>query len=432
MSRQWPTWHNGRVRRLILSCLLCAGALPVRAQIDSERRQLLQLGFNQAVDGRGPLAAYAYYHLNVPQFFSPKRALRLILAPGYADGELGFKKALREKTDLGLGLAGGAFADSHTEIRQDRFVRGESYRGDGARASLSLYHDFPKQGPVPLAGILRVESHYSKYTRDSTTDRAFSMPEAQTEVNTRAGLRFGGREPYLVPNLAMEVSAWYESRYRLAPMDYGYAGDRRLEPNSQLFWGRALLIYNKPTSPQRFLVTLSGGTSIRADRFSAYRLGGDLPMASEFPLSLPGYYYEEISARRYGLLGGSYIVPLSRDKKTWTGMATASTALVDYAPGFAQKGKTHSGVGVGAAYQSRSKAWHLLTGYGYGFNAARGNGNGGHTVGLLVQFDFQRAEIPFFHPADPNRGLHHILRDQRSLPLPLPARLLPPSLRPKP
>jgi hypothetical protein len=421
---------SGRGKRTLASLLLCAAALPAGAQIDPERRQMLQLGFNQAVDGRGPLAAYAYYHLNVPRFLTPKRALRLILAPGYADSELGFRQALGEKTDLGLGLAGGAFADSHTEIRQDRFVRGESYRGDGARASLSVYHDFPPQGPVPLAGLLRVESHYSKYSRDSTTDRAFSMPEAQTEVNARAGLRLGGREPYLVPNLAMEVSGWYESRYRLAPMDYGYGGDRRVEPNSQLFWGRALLIYNKPSSSKRFIAALSGGTSIRADRLSAYRLGGDLPMASEFPLSLPGYYYEEISARRYTLLGGSYIVPLSRDKTTWTGMITASTALVGYAQGFAQKGKTHSGVGLGAAYLSRSKAWQVLSGYGYGFNAARGNGNGGHTVGLLVQFDFQRAAVPFFHPTDPNRGLHHILRDQRSLPLP--AKLLPAALRPKP
>ena len=146
-------------------------------------------------------------------------------------------------------------------------------------------------------------------------------------------------------------------------------------------------------------------------------------MAAEFPLSLPGYYYDEISARRYALLGGSYIVPLSRDRKTWTASLTASTALVEYAPGFEQRGRTHTGVGAGAAYLSHSKAWQVLAAYGYGINAARGHGNGGHTVGLLVQFDFQRGPVPFFHPADPNRGLHHILRDQQSLPLP--AKLLP-------
>lgn len=395
--------------------LLCAAALPAAGQVDPERRQLLQLGFNQSVDGRGPLAAYAYYYLNEPRFLAPKRTLRLVVAPGYADSELGLAGALGEKTDLGIGLAGGAFADSQTEIRQDRFVRGESFRGDGARASLGLYHDFPRQGRVPLAGIFRVEGHYARFTKDKTTDPAFGLPPAQSEITTRAGLRLGGKEPLLSPDLAMELSAWYEGRYRLAPGEYGYGGDRRVETNSQLIWGRALLIYNKPDSAERFIAVLTAGTSLRADRFSAYRLGGDLPMAAEFPLSLPGYYYEEVRASRYSLLGGSYIVPISRDKKTWTASATASTALVDYAPGFGQRGKSHSGVGLGGAYLSHSQAWQVLAGYGYGINAARGHGNGGHTVGLLVQFDFQRVQVPFFHPANPNDGLHHLLRDKRLL-----------------
>lgn len=403
------------LRALILPLLLCAAARPAAGQIDPERRQLLQVGFNQAADRRGPLAAYAYYYLNEPHFFSPERTLRLVVAPVYVDSELGLAKALGAKTDLGIGLAGGALADSHTEIRQDRFLKGESFRGDGARAALGLYHDFPPCGPVPLAGILRVEGHYAKFTRDKATDPAFVLPEAQSEINLRAGLRLGGKEPLLRPNLAMEVSAWHEGRYRLAPTAYGFGGDRRIEPDSQLFWGRALLIYNKPSSAARFITALAGGTSIRSDRLSAYRLGGDLPMAAEFPLSLPGYYYEELSARSFALLGGSYIVPLSRDKKTWTASATASSALVDYAPGFDQRGKSHTGVGLGAAYLSHSRAWQFLASYGYGINAARGHGNGGHTVGLLMQFDFQRVQVPFFHPSDPKDGLHHLLRGKQSL-----------------
>lgn len=417
-----------RLRRIAGVALLAgAAALPAAAQLDSERRQLLQLGFNQAIEGRGPLAAYAYYYLNAPHFLSPQRTLRLVVAPGYADSELGFQKALGEKTDLGVGLAGGALADSHTEIRQNRYIKEESFRGDGLRTALGLYHDFPPFGPVPLAGIVRVEGHYAKFTRDKTTDPGFALPEPQSEINTRAGVRLGGKEPLLSPSLAMEVSAWYEGRYRLAPMAYGYAGDRRVERDSQLLWARALLIYNKPDSEKRFIAVISGGEALRADRFSAYRLGGDLPMAAEFPLSLPGYYYDEIRARRYGLIGGSYIVPLSRDRRTWTASLTASTALVEYAPGSDQRGKTHTGVGAGAAYLSRSKAWQVLGGYGYGINAARGHGNGGHTVGLLVQFDFQHAQVPFFHPADSNQGLHHLLRGKQSLPVPvkIPAKLLP-------
>lgn len=403
------------LRALMVPLLICAAARPAAGQIDPERRQLLQLGFNQAIDGRGPLSAYAYYYLNAPRFLSSKKqTLRLVVAPGYADSELGLSKVLGPKTDLGVGLAGGAFADSHTEIRQSRYLRSESFRGDGARAALGLYHDFPPQGPVPLAGILRAEGHYAKFTKDKATDPAFALPKAQSEIALRAGLRFGGKEPVLRPNLAMEVSAWHEGLYRIAPTAYGFEGDRRTEPDSQLFWGRALLIYNKPSSSGRFLAGVAGGTSIRADRFSAYRLGGDLPMAAEFPLSLPGYYYEEISARRFGLLSGSYIIPLSRDRKTWTASATASSALVDYAPGCEQSGKSHTGIGLGAAYLSHSNAWQILAGYGYGINAARGHGNGGHTVGLLVQFDFQRVEVPFFHPADPNHGLNHLLQGRWS------------------
>lgn len=398
------------LRALILALLLCAAARPAAGQLDPERRQLLQLGFDHAVDGRGPLSAYAYYYLNEPRFLTPKQTLRLVLAPGYVDSELGFARALGAKTDLGLGLAGGAFADSHAEIRQGRFSKGESFRGDGARAALGVYHDFPPYGPVPLAGILRVESHYAKFKGDKATDPAFVMPQAQKELNLRAGMRFGGKEPLLRPNLAMEVSTWYEGRYRAEPTAYGFGGDRRIERNSQLFWGRGLLIYNKPSSAARFIAGLIGGTSIRADRFSAYRLGGDLPMAAEFPLSLPGYYYEEVLAKRFALLSGAYIVALSRDKKTWTASASVSSAVVEYAPGFEQRGKSHTGIGMGAAYLSHSRAWQFLGAYGYGINAARGHGNGGHTLSLLMQFDFQRAQVPFFHPSDPRHGLHHVLR----------------------
>jgi hypothetical protein len=400
------------LRKLILPVLLCAAIRPAAGQIDPERRQLLELGFDQAIDGRGPLAAYAYYYLNEPDFFAPDRTLRLIVAPGYADSELGLAKVLGPKTSLGIGLAGGAFADSYDEIRQDTYYRNQSFAGDGAKAALSLYHDFPPFGPLPLAGVLRVGGRYATFSKDRWTDSTFSLPKAQSEVDVRAGLRLGGKEPMLRPNLAMEVSAWYGGRSRLDPTTYGYDGDRSIEPNSQLFWGRGMLIHNKPSSAERFIVVLNGGTSIRADRFSAYQLGGDLPMAAEFPLSLPGYYYEEISAKRFALLNSTYIVPLSRDKTTWTASATASTAMVDYIPGFEQRGKSHTGLGLGAAYLSHSKAWQLLGGYGYGINAARGHGNGGHTVGLLMQFDFRRVQVPFFHPLDPNYGLDHILQSK--------------------
>jgi hypothetical protein len=404
---------------LLLPALLAAMARPATAQVDPERRQLLQLGVNQAVDGRGPLAAYVYYYLNQPHFLAPRPTLRLVVAPGYVDSEVGLPQALGERTHLGIGVAGGAFADSHNEIRRDRFLPGESFRGDGVKASAAVYHDFPPIGRVPLAGIVRLEGHYAAFSRDNATDSDFTVPKPQGEVVVRSGLRLGGREPLLSPKLAMEVSAWTENRSRLAPAAYGVNGDRRIESDTQLYRGRALLIYNDPESTKRFVAGLSGGGSVRPDRFSAYRLGGDLPMASEFPLSLPGYYYEEISARSYALLSGSYIIPLCLDKTTWTANVSAATALVEYAPGFDQRGKSHTGVGLGGSYLSRSKAWQVLTAYGYGVNAARGHGNGGHTVGLLVQFDFQRVQVPFFHPDGPHPEERSMLRANPSLSSPL-------------
>ena len=192
MRRRWT-------RELVLLLPLWACALPVAAQIDPERRQLAQVGFDHSLDGRGPLAAYAYYYLNAPRFLKPRQTLRLTVAPGYFDSELGFAQVLGPKTDVGIGLAGGAFADSHAEIRQGRYHSGESFRGDGAKVAGGLYHDFPAYGRVPIAGILRVEGHYAKFTGDKKTEPAFVVPGSLSEFSTRAGIRIGGKEPLLRP-----------------------------------------------------------------------------------------------------------------------------------------------------------------------------------------------------------------------------------------
>jgi hypothetical protein len=388
------------MRFLLVFLLLCAA--PAAAQMDPEKRSLLQFGYSRPLDGRGPFSGYLYYYHNQP-FAGGKRTLRLAVAPVYADSELGLKQALGEHTDLGIGLAGGGYADSYTEIREGRYLRGESFTGDGAKASVSAYHSYGKIGPMPLAGMLRGEYKHSGFRRDKTTEPNFQLPNSQEALNVRAGLRWGGVEPLMMPKVAGELSAWYEGRYRLEPGLYGYAGDRKIEPSSHLFWGRALIIYNRPKAAHRFLFQIAGGTSRRPDRFSAYRLGGVLPAASEFPLSIPGYYYEEVSAKDFGLMGGSYYRPLSSDKKTWLASFTLATALVDYAPGLEQSNKWHSGLGAGITYTSES--WQALFEYGYGINAVRGHGNGAHTLGLRVQFDFRKVTSPLIVP----RGAEHTL-----------------------
>ena len=110
----------------LLQLLLCAAVLVPgagRAQVDPEKRQLFQLGYNQSFQGLGPVAAYAYYYLNVPDWPREGQTLRLAVAPVYVDGELAFREALGPQTHLAFGAAGGGFADSHSEVRGGRFIK---------------------------------------------------------------------------------------------------------------------------------------------------------------------------------------------------------------------------------------------------------------------------------------------------------------------
>ena len=195
----------------------------------------------------------------------------------------------------------------------------------------------------------------------------------------------------------MELSAWYEGQYRTDSGAYGYAGDRVLEESSELFWARALLIYTLPDSRQRFDVNLTMGASLHADRFSAYRLGGTLPMGTEFPLSIPGYFDGELSARNFACFTGQYTLPLDAAKR-WSLNPLGSIATVDYVTGLGQPGHFNSGVGIGLGYRSRSGTWQLMASYGYGFEAIRSNGRDGQSVGLVLQIDLGSS-----HPNGPSR-----------------------------
>jgi hypothetical protein len=174
-----------------------------------------------------------------------------------------------------------------------------------------------------------------------------------------------------------------------------------------LFWAEAFLAYTFEKRHDSFSANLTAGTSIDADRFSAYRLGGFLPMVAEFPLSLPGYYYQELSAQKFLLFNGTYTLPLDRAAR-WHVTALAATSVVDYLPGLEQPGNWNSGVGAGVFYTSR--AWRVMLGYGYGINAIRSDGRGAHTIGLLFQLDLEPAREAFFQPQPPGpwRGFQRL------------------------
>jgi hypothetical protein len=184
------------------------GPLPAFAQIDPIKRNLMQLGYNAALEGHQPISAYAFYYRNDPEFLHTNLALRLAVALTYLDSELGIRRAISEYTDVGIGLAGGGFADDYAEIHQGTYYPSQSFTGYGAESSLSLYHLFNPAQRIPLNGLVRVTGHYSTYDRSSTMASDFELPTDHGTFNVRTGLRWGGREPVLFPALAMELSVW--------------------------------------------------------------------------------------------------------------------------------------------------------------------------------------------------------------------------------
>src|SRR6185295_13282229 len=85
---------------------LCFSLVPflLPAQIDPEPRRLVQIGYNQSLEGASPIAGYGFIYYNKPNFISTNLTLRLVVAPIYLDTELGFRGLLGPKTDVGVGL----------------------------------------------------------------------------------------------------------------------------------------------------------------------------------------------------------------------------------------------------------------------------------------------------------------------------------------
>ncbi|HEY3762031.1 MAG TPA: hypothetical protein VGN23_09815 [Verrucomicrobiae bacterium] len=356
------------------------------AQIDPVSRNLIQFGYNQVFEGHAPFSGYAFYYRNQPDFLRTNQTLRLAIAPTYIDSNLGFVEGLGPNTDFAIGAAGGAFEDSYDEIRGGIYYPAESFDGYGGEVSFDLYHLFDPGRLIPLNLVVEGTSHYSLYGRDEDTATAFQLPANHDDLSMRVGFRFGGVEPVLFPALAMELSVWYEGHYRTESGAYGYSGDRMLNDQSHLFWTEAAFSYTLTNSQQNFYLRLTAGSSVDADHFSAYRLGGFLPLAAEYPLSVPGYFYQEVSARQFVLFNGNYLVPLDK-RMHWSLDLEGAAAAVSYLKGESQPGNWLTGVGGGILYHSPGNHFKALLDYGYGINAIRDGHRGAHSVGFLMQID---------------------------------------------
>ena len=361
------------------------------AQVDPYPRSLLQLGLDQNLSGQGPQSLYAYYYYNNPEFLRTNMALRLAVAPVYLYGEIGFRQLL-PRTDVGIGIVGGALGENYYEINQGQYLKSESFTGSGGGASLNFYHLINPGQRIPLNVIVQTGAKYAAYFATHKTDDQFQLPEDGASTFVRTGLRFAGKEPMLYQDLALEASIWFERQWRFNNGPYGYAGDRSVQPTSDRYWLYLGLNYAWTNTGNQFTFGLTAGGSEHADRFSAYRLGGVLPLAAEYPMALPGYYYQEISARRGVHLSASYIAPLSADHR-WQLRLGVATAYVDYLPGFEQPNHWNTGAGPSLSFTSRSEVWRVILRYGYGFNALRDGHEGAHSVGVLYQYNFEQRKI---------------------------------------
>jgi hypothetical protein len=373
--------------------------LHVFGQLDPEKRRLIQLAYNQPLEGHAPIAGYGFFYYNNPEFINTNMTLRLAVAPVYIDAELGFKGVLTPNTDISIGVAGGGFADTYSEIRDGQYLKEESFWGHSAEISSSIYQRLNPDWRVPVWWIGRVSFHQSFYEDDGDTAPNFKVPDDVGSFNVRTGFRLGGKEPMINTPVALELSVWYAGQFRNNAQTYGF-NDRQLESATHHFWARTLLKYTFEESQQYFDVGLTLGTSIHADRLGAYRLGGMLPFVSEFPLSIPGYFYQEVSASKFGLLTAEYSFPITPNKN-WRLSLYGATALVDYLPGLELPDNWQSGVGAGVTWVSPRGSWLVSLLYGYGFNALRHGEEGANQIGFLFQYDFDAVKKYRFRRFEP-------------------------------
>jgi hypothetical protein len=376
---------DNRTWIICLFILLVAGR--GLAQIDPEHRELLEAGYDQPLEGQGPLGGYAFAYYNDPDFFNTNTALRVVLSPTYLNSELGLKQLISPDTDVGLGVEGGGYADSYYEVQQGKLVKSESFNGYGGGVFDSIYQLLNPGMEIPLSLIARGGFHYATYHDANQTSAHFLLPPDQYDPYARVGLRLAGNQPQLNVPLGMEVSVWYEHQWHLNNDTYGFDDDRQVNSGVNLYWVYAGMDYTFTNSGQRVAFGITAGGSSDADRLSAWRLGGVLPFASEYPLAIPGYYYDELTAERFVHFYAAYDFPLVPSQFLKFRLEGAS-ANVAYLPGLEQRGPWQSGVGCDLIIAPRNRNFQVMLRYGYGFNAIRDGSQGAQSIGLLFQYEF--------------------------------------------
>src|SRR5262245_30148808 len=360
---------------------------PAAAQIDPEPRLNLELGVEGPLRGNGPISGYGFLLWNRPHFLDEDLYFRTIVAPTFVISELVVDRWPTEGHAVGVGLAGGFFPYNFEEFRNGSHKEEESFWGHGGDATLSYYRRLLIGGVLPLEGQLRLRPQYVVYERSSDTSSRFRLPPDTAIYSGRAGLRLGGVPPELHPDLALEVSVWYEASYRAEAGTYGFPErPQELEHFTQKAWvrtGGIVTLFQRHTLQGFF----TAGTAEDLDALTSFRLGSALPFRSEFPLILHGYYVEEVFARRFWLFNFAYRFPLLPDSDRVKLQLAFDYGRVDYASGHELPRHGLRGLGVDVSF-ALTRRLNLLFGWGYGFDAPRNGSFGGQEAHTLMEFKF--------------------------------------------
>ncbi|HEY7138521.1 MAG TPA: hypothetical protein VIE44_00300 [Methylomirabilota bacterium] len=361
--------------------------MPARAQPDSEPRAYLEVGTEVPLKGNSPLNGYAFFLWNRPHFPEQDQYLRVVVAPTYLLTELVQDHWPYGRHAVSVGLNGGGIRYGHWEYRNGNYKGEESFWGDGGELPLSYYAGTKLFDRLPLQGQIRVTPSFIVYQDSFDTAERFELPPDTGLFTGRVGLRLGGVPPELLPQLALEASAWYEATYRTNTGTFGFPEHpEQLESLTQRLWGRVAAVF-EPADGHTIDLLLTAGSSRDADLLSSFRLGSSLPFRSEFPLILHGYFVEEVFAKQFWLLNASYRFPAWPGSRRVTLRIAADIAGVDYIKGHSLPRKQLRGVGgdLSIAFTPRVT---LVVGYGYGIDAPRNGGFGGHEAHALIELKF--------------------------------------------
>lgn len=358
------------------------------AQIDPEPRLNLEIGIDTPLrDGNGPVSGYAFLLWNRPHFLDDDLYLRIVFTPTYLTGELVRDRWPTQGQAVGLGGGGGLFPYNFDEFRGGVFEKRESFWGHGGDATVSYYPRLKIADVLPIEGQIRLRPQFVVYQRSPDTDKQFQLPADTPIYSARVGVRVGGVPPELLPEVALELSLWHELSYRQFADAYGFPErPQALTHLAQRSWGRlgGVATIAKMHTIRAFV---TAGATGHSDALSSFRLGSAVPLRSEFPLVLHGYYVDEVFAHRFWLVNVSYRFPLWPGSERLQFQIAADYARVDYLTGHELPRRGLRGVGADLTIALAPRR-ALVLGYGYGPDAPRRGHSGGHEASVFFEVKF--------------------------------------------